>query len=110
VPRAGLNPRTVVEEAARVTDEVRLDRLTFALVALRLGVALPSLYKQVRGLDALLQKLPALATAEIAAELSVVPARRVANPANVHGQRTSARRRLFHQDALLLPRAWFCRG
>jgi hypothetical protein len=36
-------------------------------------VALPSLYKHVRGLNALLQKLSALATAEIAAELSADP-------------------------------------
>jgi AcrR family transcriptional regulator len=70
LPRAGLNTRTVVEEAARLVDEVGLDRLTLAMIAQRLGVALPSLYKHVRGLDALLQKLSAMATAEIAADLS----------------------------------------
>jgi AcrR family transcriptional regulator len=70
VPRAGLTPALVVAEAARLADEVGLDRLTLATIAQRLGVALPSLYKHVRGLDALLQKLSALATAEIAADIA----------------------------------------
>ena len=52
------------------------DRLTLATLAQRLGVALPSLYKHVRGLDALLQKLSALATAELAAELVAAAAGR----------------------------------
>ena len=76
MPRAGLTPQIVVEEAARLADEVGLERLTLAALAQRLGVALPSLYKHVRGLDALLQKLSALATAEIAAELSAAAAGR----------------------------------
>ncbi len=66
MPRAGLTPEIVVGEAARLADEVGLDRLTLAQLAERLGVALPSLYKHIRGLDALLQKVSALATAEIA--------------------------------------------
>jgi AcrR family transcriptional regulator len=56
----------VVEEAARLADEVGLERLTLAMVAKRFGVALPSLYKHVAGLDALLQGVSALATAELA--------------------------------------------
>lgn len=68
--RAGLNTRVVVEAAAVAADEVGLDRLTLARLAQRLGVALPSLYKHVRGLDGLLQKLSALATAELAAVLA----------------------------------------
>ena len=56
--------------------ETALDRLTLAMIAQRLGVALPSLYKHVRGLDALLQKLSALATAELAADLSAAAAGR----------------------------------
>jgi hypothetical protein len=46
----------VLEEAAWATDEIGLDRLTLALVAQGLVVALPSLCKQLRGLDAHLQK------------------------------------------------------
>ncbi|MEV1143797.1 TetR family transcriptional regulator, partial [Micromonospora sp. NPDC049799] len=53
MPRAGLTPQTVVRAAADLADEVGLDRLTLAAVAARLGVALPSLYKHVRGADAL---------------------------------------------------------
>jgi AcrR family transcriptional regulator len=53
MPRAGLNPRIVVDEAARVADDLGWDRLTLAAVAQRLSVALPSLYKHVAGLDAL---------------------------------------------------------
>jgi AcrR family transcriptional regulator len=59
----------VVEEAARLVDEVGLDKLTLARLAQRLGVALPSLYKHIRGLDALLRKVSALSTAELAAQL-----------------------------------------
>ena len=76
MPRAGLNTRIVVAEAARTADEVGLDRLTLAMIAQRLQVALPSLYKHVRGLDALLQKLAALATAELAVDLSAAAAGR----------------------------------
>jgi AcrR family transcriptional regulator len=65
-----LSNRVVVAEAARLVDEVGYDRLTLAGLAQRLGVALPSLYKHIKGLDGLLQQLSALATAELAAELS----------------------------------------
>jgi len=70
VPRAGLSTAVVVAEAARIADEVGLDRLTLAMVAKRFGVAQPSLYKHVSGLDALLQKVSALAIAEMAEELA----------------------------------------
>ncbi|MEV1331559.1 WHG domain-containing protein [Micromonospora costi] len=70
MPRAGLNQQTVVREAARLADDVGYDQLTLAALAGRLGVALPSLYKHVRGADALAQKLSALATAELATELT----------------------------------------
>jgi AcrR family transcriptional regulator len=70
VPRVGLNQQTVVREAARLADEVGYQQLTLAALAGRLGVALPSLYKHVRGADALAQKLSALATAELATELT----------------------------------------
>jgi AcrR family transcriptional regulator len=66
VPRAGLSTGVVVAEAARLADEVGLDKLTLAMVAKRFGVALPSLYKHVSGLPALLQKVSAAATVELA--------------------------------------------
>ena len=66
MPRAGLSAGVVVAEAARIADEVGLSKLTLAMVAKRFGVALPSLYKHVSGLDSLLQKVSAAATAELA--------------------------------------------
>jgi AcrR family transcriptional regulator len=70
VPRAGLTPKLVVQEAARLADEVGLDRVTLATIAQRLGVALPSLYKHVRGLDAVLQQVSVLGTEELGGELA----------------------------------------
>ncbi|WP_341717779.1 WHG domain-containing protein [Micromonospora sp. FIMYZ51] len=76
MPRAGLNPQVVVRAAAELADEVGYDRLTLAELASRLGVALPSLYKHVRGADALAQKISALATAELADEMMTAAAGR----------------------------------
>jgi AcrR family transcriptional regulator len=81
VPRAGLTPQTVIREAAVLADEVGHDRLTLAAVAGRLGVALPSLYKHVKGVDALHQQLSVLATAEIADELTAAAAGRAGGDA-----------------------------
>ncbi|MEU8191100.1 TetR family transcriptional regulator [Micromonospora carbonacea] len=81
MPRAGLNRQVVVREAARLADEVGLDRLTLAALANRLGVALPSLYKHVRGADELNQKLAALATAELADALTAAAAGRAGGDA-----------------------------
>lgn len=76
MPRAGLSTGVVVAEAARLADEVGLHALTLAMVAKRFGVALPSLYKHVAGLDALLWKVSALATADLADEVVAAAAGR----------------------------------
>ncbi|WP_039909068.1 TetR/AcrR family transcriptional regulator [Micromonospora lupini] len=81
MPRAGLNQQTVVREAARLADEVGYQQLTLAALASRLGVALPSLYKHIRGVDALSQKLAALATAELATDLTTAAAGRAGGDA-----------------------------
>jgi AcrR family transcriptional regulator len=60
----------VVDVALVIVDEHGLEALTLAAVAQRAGVAPPSLYKHVRSLDALLQKVSAVATAELAEVLS----------------------------------------
>ena len=52
MPRAGLSPTVVVDGAARLADEIGFDRLTLAALAARFGVAVPSLYKHVGGLEA----------------------------------------------------------
>jgi AcrR family transcriptional regulator len=65
MPRAGLSPAAVVAEASAVADESGFHQLTLASVAQRLGVALPSLYKHVRGLDDLQRQMAALALREL---------------------------------------------
>jgi AcrR family transcriptional regulator len=54
-----------VAEAARVADEVGFERLTLAAVAERFGVAVPSLYKHVDGLEGLRRGLAVLAIREL---------------------------------------------
>lgn len=96
MPRAGLSRTTVVAEAARVADEVGLERLTLAAVAGRLGVRLPSLYKHIAGLEALQVHLAAAAGRELAAELSAATVGRSeadALLAMAHAYRAFARRR-----------------
>ncbi|HYD10875.1 MAG TPA: TetR-like C-terminal domain-containing protein [Acidimicrobiales bacterium] len=70
MPRAGLTHGRVVAEAAVVADQVGFDHLTLAAVAQRLGVALPSLYKHVTGLDGLRRDLAILGMRELASRLS----------------------------------------
>jgi len=81
VPRAGLTPELVVARGAELADEVGLDKLTLAMVAQAFGVAQPSLYKHVRGLDALLQRISALATAELTDALAEAAAGRAGGDA-----------------------------
>ena len=57
MPRAGLDPATVAEAAAAVSDETGIDRLSMNLVAERLGVKTPSLYKHVDSLAALTRQI-----------------------------------------------------
>jgi len=64
VPRAGLDRATVIAAAAEVADERGFGQLTMGLVADRLGVRTPSLYKHVDSLAGLHQGLAALAMTE----------------------------------------------
>jgi AcrR family transcriptional regulator len=70
MPRAGLTREGVLAEAGRVADEVGYERLTLAAVAERFGVALPSLYKHVDGLEAVRGGLAVTALEELASALS----------------------------------------
>ena len=65
MPRAGLNPDAVVSAAAELADEVGLDQVTLAALAQRVGVAAPSLYKHVAGLDDLRDRLATRALREL---------------------------------------------
>jgi AcrR family transcriptional regulator len=69
MPRAGLDPDVVVRRAGALIDEHGLEALTLARVAGELGVATPSLYKHVGGLDDLIGRVAVAATADFAAQL-----------------------------------------
>ncbi|XVU27700.1 TetR-like C-terminal domain-containing protein [Actinoplanes sp. CA-054009] len=70
MPRAGLAPAAVIEAAAGLADEVGLDNLTMGLLAERVGVRTPSLYKHVESLDALRRGIGMRAKAEFAVALA----------------------------------------
>lgn len=66
MPRAGLDRAAVVGAGAALADEVGLTKLTMGLLADRLGVRTPSLYKHVAGQDDLIRRIAALALDETA--------------------------------------------
>jgi AcrR family transcriptional regulator len=66
MPRAGLGPVSVTEAAAALVDEIGFDRLSMGLVAERLGVKTPSLYKHVSSQADLAHRIAVLATGELA--------------------------------------------
>jgi AcrR family transcriptional regulator len=65
VPRAGLTRNDVVVAAAGLADEIGYHDLTMGLLAERLGVRAPSLYKHVDGLADLRHGIATLATTEL---------------------------------------------
>jgi len=65
VPRAGLDPANVTRAGAALADEVGFDQLSMGLLAERLGVKAPSLYKHVAGLDDLRHQIAVLAMTEV---------------------------------------------
>ncbi|MBF4572015.1 WHG domain-containing protein [Herbiconiux sp. VKM Ac-1786] len=65
MPRAGLDAATVTEAAADLADEIGLARLSMSLVAERLGVKTPSLYKHVDGLASLTHRVAVLGATEV---------------------------------------------
>lgn len=66
MPRARLDPATVTEAGATLVDEIGLDGLSMGLVAERLGVKTPSLYKHVDGLADLTHRIAVLSATELA--------------------------------------------
>lgn len=65
MPRAGLSPQLIVDEAARLVDEAGRRPLTLSELAKRFGVAQPSLYKHVDSLDGLNRLLAVLVVREV---------------------------------------------
>jgi AcrR family transcriptional regulator len=70
MPRAGLSPDAVLAAALDVVDEAGAAGLTLAAVAARTGVAVPSLYKHVRGLPALRRQATVAVLDEFTARLT----------------------------------------
>ncbi|GAA4946077.1 TetR/AcrR family transcriptional regulator [Streptomonospora halophila] len=66
MPRAGLAPATVVAAGAALADDVGLANLTMGLLAERVGVRTPSLYKHVDGQEDLNRRIAAVALGEAA--------------------------------------------
>jgi AcrR family transcriptional regulator len=66
VPKARLDPATVVAAGAALADEVGFPRLTMGLLAERVGVRTPSLYKHVDGQEDLVRCIAVLALNEAA--------------------------------------------
>ena len=65
MPRAGLAPASVTAAGAALADEVGFERLTMGLLAARLGVRVPSLYKHVDGLADLIHRIAVLGATEL---------------------------------------------
>ncbi len=65
MPRAGLSTTVVVREAADLTDEVGYDGLTLTMLAARLHVAVPSLYKHIGSLGDLRRSVAVVAVDEL---------------------------------------------
>jgi AcrR family transcriptional regulator len=66
VPRAGLDPAAVVAAGAALADEIGFANLTMGLLAERVGVRTPSLYKHVGGQGDLNRRIATLTTNEAA--------------------------------------------
>ncbi|MEU7615760.1 TetR/AcrR family transcriptional regulator [Micromonospora rifamycinica] len=66
MPRARLTPLSVTEAAAALIDEIGFENLSMGLVAERLGVKTPALYKHVTSQADLAHRIAVLAMAEFA--------------------------------------------
>ncbi|CAM5785262.1 TetR-like C-terminal domain-containing protein [Cellulomonas persica] len=69
MPRAGLDRGVVVAAAATLADEVGLPNVTMSVLADRLGVRTPSLYKHVDGQADLGRRIAVLALTELGGAL-----------------------------------------
>ena len=66
MPRAGLTPATVTDAGAALADEVGPAQLSMGLLAERLGVRTPSLYKHVKSVADLIHRIAVQAMNELA--------------------------------------------
>jgi len=66
MPKAGLAPTSVTEAGAALVDEIGFENLSMGLLAERLGVKAPSLYKHVASQADLAHRIAVLAMSELA--------------------------------------------
>lgn len=66
MPRARLAPASVTQAGAELADEIGLDHLSMGVLAERLGVKTPSLYKHIDSRADLLHRIGVLAMTEFA--------------------------------------------
>jgi AcrR family transcriptional regulator len=66
VPRAGLTPAAVTEAGAALADEIGFAQLSMGVLAERLGIKAPSLYKHVSGQAELAHRIGIVAMNEVA--------------------------------------------
>jgi len=81
MPRAGLTAADVVQAAADIADERGYQQLTIGLVAARLGIRAPSVYKHVSGLAELQHQLATRAMAELGDAIAAAVAGRAGRDA-----------------------------
>jgi AcrR family transcriptional regulator len=65
MPKSGLTPASVTEAGAALVDEIGFDQLSMGLLAERLGVKTPSLYKHVTSQADLAHRIAVLAMTEV---------------------------------------------
>ena len=70
MPRVGLSEELVIDEAVRLADEVGLEAMTLTVLAERLGVRQPSLYKHVDGVASLRRGIAVRAKVALAETLA----------------------------------------
>ncbi len=85
MPRAGLGPGSVTEAGATMVDEIGFDRLGMGLLAERLGVRTPALYKHVSSQADLAHRIAVLAMTEFAEDVRNATEGRVGRDALVAG-------------------------
>lgn len=81
MPRAGLTAADLVQAAADIADERGYQQLTIGLVAARLGIRAPSVYKHVSGLAELQHQLATRAMAELGDAIATAVAGRAGRDA-----------------------------
>ena len=96
MPRAGLGPASVTEAGAALVDEVGFENLSMGLLAERLGVKTPSLYKHVANQADLAHRIAVLAMTELADTIRDATQGRSGQEALVAGAQAMRRYVLAH--------------